>query len=82
MHMNIRPQETARAELNFHARFIRVPSKGWSIMNLKKIIAGAVFLVVAGGVAWIVTAEAPVRQEAVSKTIPNERFFNNQNAQP
>lgn len=45
-------------------------------MKLKKIIAGSVFLAVAGGIAWLVTADVPVRQESVSKTVPNDRFFN------
>lgn len=41
-----------------------------------KFLALAIVLALAGGAGWLAFADVHVAQQEVTKTIPNDRFFN------
>jgi len=45
-------------------------------MKLAILLCGAVGLLLVGGLAYLALADVPVHKTSISKTIPNERFFN------
>ncbi|GEM_PF-2611499 len=45
-------------------------------LTLPLLLCGAVTLLLAGALVWLLATDVPVKQTSISKTIPNERFFN------
>ena len=45
-------------------------------MRLAMILCGAVTLLLLGGIGWLALSDVDVQKTSVTKTIPNERFFN------
>lgn len=45
-------------------------------MKLAVLLCGVVTLLLTGGFVYLAVADVTVEKTSVSKTIPNERFFN------
>ena len=44
-------------------------------MKLAMLLGGLTVLLFIGGLTFLATSDAPVKKTEITKTIPNERFF-------